>query len=95
MILKTRTSIFRKCIRNSFAVVCVAAFVSCSAPDDPLLDVIDSQLSNVRIDKLTRTMNFVSSPVRFEKTQFEERLAAALNRWGLSLIHISEPTRPY
>ena len=91
MNLKTRTSIFRKCIRNSFAVVCVAAFVSCSAPDDPLLDVIDSQLSNVRIDNLTRTMNFVSSPVRFEKTQFEERLAAALNRWGKAESELMKP----
>ena len=55
--------------------------LACSPQVDPLLDMLDTQLSNAKIDSLTRTMNFVVSPERFQKTQFEEKLAASLNRW--------------
>ena len=66
------------------ALLLSATSISCSPPVDPLLDMLDTQLSNVKIDSLTRTMNFVVSPERFQKAQFEEKLAAALNRWAES-----------
>ena len=82
---------FRNWLNPIVIAICCATFVSCSSSEDPLLDVLDTQLANVKIDTLTRTMNFVSSPVRFQKTQFEERLAASLNRWGKAESELMSP----
>ena len=64
--------------------VVLATSISCQQSADPLLDMLDTQLSNMKVDTLSRTMNFVVSPDRFDKDQFEEKLAASLNRWAKS-----------
>jgi len=64
--------------------VVLATTISCQQSADPLLDMLDTQLSNMKVDTLSRTMNFVVSPDRFDKDQFEEKLAASLNRWAKS-----------
>ena len=66
------------------AIAFSVSSLSCAPPVDPLMDMLNTQLANVKIDSLNRTMNFVVSPQRFQKAQFEEKLAAALNRWGES-----------
>ena len=66
------------------AVLFLITGIACSPQIDPLLDMLDTQLSNAKVDSLTRTMNFVVSPERFQKAQFEEKLAASLNRWAQS-----------
>lgn len=64
--------------------VVLATSISCQQAADPLLDMLDTQLANMKVDTLSRTMNFVVSPERFDKEQFEEKLAASLNRWAKS-----------
>ena len=49
-----------------------------------MLDMLDTQLANLKVDNLSRTIQFVVSPVRFQKAEFEEKLAASLNRWARS-----------
>lgn len=62
----------------------VAAFVllaGCRPAPDPMLDMLDTQLASYRIDSLSRSMELVANPTRFQKEEFEEKLAASLNRW--------------
>ena len=58
--------------------------LSCTPTADPLMDLLDTQLSSLKVDTLSRTMSMVVSSERFDKTQFEEKLAASLNRWAKS-----------
>ena len=55
------------------------------------MDFLDTQLANIKIDNLSRTMNFVASPTRYQKTQFEERLASSLTRWGKAESELLTP----
>ena len=73
------------------SVVVLAAGLSCSPPADPMLDMLDTQLANLKVDSLSRTMQFVESPVRFQKQEFEEKLAASLNRWVKSESNLMTP----
>ena len=47
-----------------------------------MLDMLDATLANLKIDDLSRTMDFVFSESRFEQTQFEEKMQTGLNRWA-------------
>lgn len=90
-----KDNVFRSSLTNGLLSLCglcvLVSTISCSSNEDPLLDFLDTQLSSVKIDNLSRTMNFVVSPERFKKVQFEEKLAASLNRWGESEADLMSP----
>lgn len=65
----------------------------CNPPPDPTLDLMDSQLSELKIDDLAKTMEFVFSEERFETSQFEEKVSTGLNRWAT--IHGDELQVPW
>lgn len=47
-----------------------------------MMDLLDASIANLKIDDLSRTMDFVFSESRFEQSQFEEKMATGLNRWS-------------
>lgn len=53
----------------------------CTPPDDPMLDMMELDLSKTKIDDLSRTMDFISSEVRFSQKEFKEKVSTNLNRW--------------
>lgn len=69
-------------LQIALVAVVLMSGLSCTPPPDPMLDMLDTQLSNLKVDSLSRTMQFVESPVRFQQSEFEEKLAASLNRWA-------------
>ncbi len=63
-------------------VLLLGVFVGgCTPPDDPVLDMIESDLSKTKVDDLSRTMDFVSSEIRYEQKEFKNNVASGLNRW--------------
>ena len=56
--------------------------IGCKPAEDPMMDMLDATLSNLKIDDLSRTMDFVFSQSRFEQTQFEEEMQTGLDRWA-------------
>ena len=90
MITRRSNLATRSSVGLVFLTLAVLTGVSCSPAPDPLLDMLDTQLSNIKIDSLSRTMEFVVSPERFQKNQFEEKLAASLNRWAKSESDLME-----
>ncbi len=79
--MKTDHKLPKQCCAVLLSAAILVTGISCKS-EDPLLSLLDTQLSNIKIDNLSRTMNLVVSPERYEKAQFEEKLAASLNRWG-------------
>jgi len=53
----------------------------CTPPDDPMLDMLETDLKKTKVDDLARAMDFVYSEVRFEQKEFEDNLSDGLNRW--------------
>lgn len=53
----------------------------CTPPADPMLDMIESDLSKTKVDDLDRTMDFVFSEIRFEQDEFRKKVSTGLNRW--------------
>ena len=90
-----RKDILKSSPANSAIILLVVTLIltsgiSCKPPADPMLDMLDTQLSNLKVDSLSRTMQFVESPIRFSKQEFEEKLAASLNRWAKSEAPLME-----
>lgn len=56
--------------------------IGCKPAEDPMMDLLDATLANLKIDDLSRTMDFVFSESRFEQSQFEEKMQTGLNRWA-------------
>ena len=73
---------FRSFLQMVLVAAVLGTGLSCSPPPDPMLDMLDTQLSNLKVDSLSRTIQFVESPDRFQQNEFEEKLAASLNRWA-------------
>ena len=69
----------------STAFLLSVILVGCKPAEDPMMDLLDASIANLKIDDLSRTIDFVFSESRFEQSQFEEKMATGLN---LSLIHI-------
>ena len=86
-----KISPFKFTLTALFAAIVLASSLSCSPPADPMLDMLDTQLANLKVDSLSRTMQFVESPVRFQKQEFEEKLAASLNRWSKAESKLMTP----
>lgn len=53
----------------------------CTPPEDPVMDMIESDLSKTKVDDLSRTMDFVFSEIRFSQKEFKNKVATGLNRW--------------
>ena len=51
----------------SLGIICVG----CTPPSDPLIDMMDADLKKTRIDDLSRTMDFISSEIRFSQKEFK------------------------
>ena len=58
-----------------------AGLVGCTPPNDPMLDMLESDLKKTKVDDLSRTMDFVFSEVRFEQKEFKDKISSGLNRW--------------
>ena len=55
--------------------------IGCTAPDDPMLDMLESDLKKTKVDDLSRTLDFVTSEIRFEQKEFKDKMSTGLNRW--------------
>ena len=62
-------------------ILSVCLCIGCKPAPDPMLDLMDTSLSSLKLDDLSRTTDFVFSETRFEQLQFEEKVASGLNRW--------------
>ena len=58
----------------------------CTPPNDPMLEMLDSEINKTKVDDLSRTMDFIFSEVRFSQQEFKEKLSSGLNRWGTILL---------
>jgi len=56
-----------------------------------LPDVTDEDLPEISLDDVQRRLK----PIETRTDEVLQHREVTLQRWGLSLIHISEPTRPY
>ena len=61
----------------TFVIICAG----CTPAIDPVLDVIDSDLKKTKINDLSRTMDFISSEIRFSQSEFRDKISTGLNRW--------------
>ena len=58
----------------------IVANAGCT-PQDELLDVIETDVARVKIDDLTRAMEFIKSEVRYDQAEFRDEVTNGLNRW--------------
>lgn len=54
--------------------------VGCTREDE-MLDVVETEISRVKIDDLTRAMEFINAEVRFDQAEFRDEVTNGLNRW--------------
>ena len=66
----------------SFFLLGIILAAGCKPAPDPMLDMLDSQMSTLKKDDLTRTMEFVYSENRFDQGQFQDKVSSSLNRWA-------------
>jgi hypothetical protein len=67
----------------SFALlVTVLICCGCQPPRDPMLDLLDVDLTKTKVDDLNRTMALVDSEIRFEQKEFSNNMTTGLNRWA-------------
>lgn len=66
----------------SFFLIVLTLIAGCRPAPDPMLDMLDSQMSSFKTDDLTRTMEFVFSEERFDQGQFQQKVSSNLNRWA-------------
>ncbi|MEM7785464.1 MAG: hypothetical protein AAF623_19110 [Planctomycetota bacterium] len=62
-------------------MVTLVLVAGCTPPSDPMLEMLDSEVSKTKIDDLDRTLGFLTSEVRFVQAEFKKNLANGLNRW--------------
>lgn len=55
--------------------------IGCTPPNDPMIDMLESDLKKTKVDDLSRTMDFIFAEIRFEQKEFKDKLATGLNRW--------------
>lgn len=70
---------------TSIAALAIAFLVvatGCERPEDPMLKILQSTVSNTQIDDLSRTLDFVFSERQSDQTEFNNRVSQGLNRWG-------------
>lgn len=53
----------------------------CTPPSDPMIDMMDADLTKTRVDDLSRTMDFIDSEIRFSQKEFKDKVSTGLNRW--------------
>ncbi len=56
--------------------------LGCQPETDPTLMLLDTRLSETRIDDLTRSMEFVISKRQFDEQEFTNKVTTGLNRWA-------------
>ena len=67
----------------SFALLAtVLISCGCQPPRDPMLDLLDVDLTKTKQDDLIRTMALVDSEIRFEQKEFSSNMSTGLNRWA-------------
>ena len=67
----------------SFALLAIVLIsCGCQPPRDPMLDLLDVDLTKTKQDDLIRTMALVDSEIRFEQKEFSNNMATGLNRWA-------------
>lgn len=76
--------------RNSLTVLfgcvlfalCLQA--GCKPASDGSQELLDTNLSTLKIDDLSRTMDFVNNEKRFDQNEFIDRVTSGMNRWSHS-----------
>lgn len=68
-------------IAKLLALSLFACLVGCQPAGQEAISLLDNQISEVKIDDLARTMDFVLSERRFQQKEFVEKVATGLNRW--------------
>ena len=66
----------------SFFLLGLMLVAGCRPAPDPMLDMLDSQLSTLKTDDLSRSMELVFSEERFDQGQFQQKVSSNLNRWA-------------
>lgn len=49
--------------------------------EDEMLDVIETDIAKVRVDDMTRGIEFIKTEVRFDQKEFRDEVTNGLNRW--------------
>lgn len=62
-------------------LACLLLNSGCERNDLLTEDLLDSQMASMKIDDLSRTLDFVFSDSRFDQKEFEDKIATGLNRW--------------
>ncbi len=78
--------IFAECALSRIMLFAASVAISlvalgCQPAEDPMLALMDVDLMKTRIDDLSKTVNLVSSPRRFDQREFEDKVSSGLNRW--------------
>ena len=73
-------------------LIAVAAVINlgCQPETDPTLMLLDTKLSETKIDDLTRSMEFVYSKRQFDEEEFENKVNTGLNRWATAEEDLAE-----
>ncbi len=63
-------------------------FFVCGCQQNDLLteDLLDSQMASMKVDDLTRTLDFVFSDGRFNQKEFEQKISVGLSRWSKEVV---------
>ena len=67
---------------SALAIAFLVVATGCERPEDPMLKILQSTVSNTQIDDLSRTLDFVFSERQSDQTEFNNRVSQGLNRWG-------------
>lgn len=61
--------------------VAMTACLGCTAAEDPMMEMVESDLKKTKVDDLVRTMDYMTSEIRFNQREFKDKVAGGLDRW--------------
>jgi len=66
----------------TLAFAFILSVTGCERPEDPMLKILESTVTQARVDDLSRTMDYVFSERQSDQTQFNNSVSQGLNRWA-------------
>lgn len=77
-------------MRKSLLLLLIVITCGCQQNDLLIEDLLDSQMASMKVDDLTRTLDFVFSDGRFNQKEFEEKISVGLSRWSKEVVESGE-----
>jgi hypothetical protein len=62
-------------------VACLVVGLSGCSPQVDMIEFTDSDVAEIKVDDLSRTMDLVQAEVRFDQREFIDQVTSGLNRW--------------